>query len=125
MKKIILLLLVSVALVSLHSCYYDKADILYPTTNTVCDTAGTVSYSLKVAPLLSNQCYSCHGTAGGSGGINMANYANDKAIAVNGKLYGSISHAAGYFPMPKGAAQMTACQLATIKKWIDAGAPNN
>lgn len=55
----------------------------------------------------------------------MGTYTTDKAIAVNGKLYGSISHASGYSPMPQGAAKMTDCQLATIKKWIDSGSPNN
>lgn len=108
------------------SCYYDKSDLLYPNSgNTLCDTTGTISYAQKVQPLLSSQCYSCHTSAGGSGGINMATYANDRAIAVNGKLYGSISHAAGFSAMPKGGLQFSACQLATIKKWIDAGAPNN
>lgn len=126
MKKTILLMLTVVTVLALHSCYYDKADLLYPASaKAPCDTAGVVSYSQKVVPLLASQCYSCHTANGGSGGINMSSYANDKAIALNGKLYGSISHAANYFPMPKGGAQMTNCQLATIKKWIDAGAPNN
>jgi hypothetical protein len=55
----------------------------------------------------------------------MSSYATDRAIALNGKLYGSISHASGYSAMPKGTSKMTACQLATIKKWIDSGSPNN
>ena len=59
------------------------------------------------------------------GGILMGNYAADKAMAVNGKLYGSVSYASGYSPMPKGANKMTNCQLALVKKWIDSGPPNN
>lgn len=105
------------------SCYYDKADTLYPSKT--CDTSGTISYTQKVVPLLQQQCYSCHSGGSPSGGIAMGTYTTDKAIAVNGKLYGSISHASGYSPMPQGAAKMTDCQLATIKKWIDSGSPNN
>lgn len=106
-----------------NSCYYDKADTLYPSKT--CDTSGTISYAQKVIPLLQQQCYSCHSGGSPSGGIAMGTYTTDKAIAVNGKLYGSISHASGYSPMPQGAAKMTDCQLATIKKWIDSGSPNN
>ncbi len=110
----------------LNSCYYDKAELLYPTgALTGCDTTGTISYTAKVVPILQQQCYSCHKVSGGDGGINMSSYATDRAIALNGKLYGSISHASGYSAMPKSASKMTACQLATIKKWIDSGSPNN
>ena len=52
-------------------------------------------------------------------------YAADKAIGQNGSLYGSISYATGYSPMPKGMSKMTSCQIATIKKWVDSGMPNN
>jgi hypothetical protein len=115
-------------LLLLHSCYYDKADTLYPTkagTSGACDSAGVVTYSQKIIPILQTACYSCHSISNPSGGIVMATYASDRAIALNGKLYGSISHASGYSPMPKGMAKLTNCQLATIKKWIDAGALNN
>lgn len=126
-KRFALAMLAGIALL-FNACYYDKADLLYPTaTNTgvACDTAGVVSYSQKVVPILQTACYSCHTVSNPSGGIPMATYATDKAIAVNGKLYGSINHAAGYSPMPKGGNKLSNCQLATIKKWIDAGSLNN
>jgi len=128
MKAIRSFAILSIMVLLLNACYYDKADLLYPTTagtGAVCDTAGTISYSQKVVPILQNACYSCHTVANPSGGIAMATYATDKAIAVNGKLYGSINHAAGYSPMPKGGAKLNSCQLATIKKWIDNGSLNN
>ena len=108
----------------LNACYYDHADILYP--NTIpCDTTSTISYAQKVVPVLQQQCYGCHSGGFPSGGIAMGTYATDKAIAVNGKLYGSISYASGFSPMPKGGNKMSACNLSIIKKWIDAGSPNN
>ncbi len=110
--------------IGLSSCYYDAADLLYPTTAT-CDTATNVSYNQTIVPLFQQQCYSCHNNASTGGGIIMGNYTADKAIAANGKLYGSVTHASGYSTMPKGAAKMNNCQIASIKKWIDAGTPNN
>jgi hypothetical protein len=128
MKKMFsMAILLGIAL-AFNACYYDKADLLYPNSSGaggICDTVGVVSYSQKVVPILQTACYSCHTVANPSGGIAMATYATDKAIALNGKLYGSINHAAGYSAMPKGAAKFNSCQLATIKKWIDAGSLNN
>ncbi len=123
MNRLIILMLVVFTTV-LSSCYYDAADLLYPTAGT-CDTATTVSYNQTIIPLFQQQCYSCHNNASTGGGIIMGTYAADKAIAVNGKLYGSITHASGYAAMPKGAAKLNNCQIASIKKWIDAGSPNN
>lgn len=126
MKKIfIAFVLFSMGLV-LYSCYYDKEDLLYGGSNVPCtDTAGTVSYASKVVPLLQQNCYSCHTGSFPSGNITMGTYTTDKAIATNGKLYGSISYASGYSPMPKGGSKFNNCQLALIKKWIDSGCPNN
>ena len=106
------------------SCYYDKEEQLYPDKLTSCDTAGTISYVTRVQPILSNQCYSCHNSSMASGGIVMGDYQKDRTLGDNGKLYGSISHAAGYSPMPQGAAKLSSCNLALIKKWIDTGSPN-
>ena len=128
MKTIRSLTILLVITLLLNACYYDKADLLYPNSTGsggLCDTVGIVSYSQKVVPILQTACYGCHTVSNPSGGIAMATYATDKAIAVNGKLYGSINHAVGFSPMPKGAAKFNSCQLATIKKWIDAGALNN
>lgn len=125
MKKIIYLLLISGFALFLNACYYDKAELLYPTTGVLCDTTGVISYTQKVVPILQSQCYGCHSTTGGSGGINMGNYANDKAIALNGKLYGSMSMVSGFSPMPKGGNKMSSCDLAFIKKWINSGCLNN
>ncbi len=124
MKSILSILLAGAFWVMAGSCYYDKEELLYG-TNTACDTLVTVSYNQQVVPLLQQQCYSCHSGSFPSGNVLMGTYAADKAIAVNGKLYGSITHASGFVPMPQGAAQMSNCQISTIKKWIDAGMSNN
>jgi hypothetical protein len=127
MKFFFSILLLALLLGSVSSCYYDKEELLYGNSNNLpcTDTSGTVSYTAKVVPLFQQYCNSCHSGNFPSGGILMGTYAADKAIGLNGKLYGSIAHASGYSPMPKGMAKMTNCQIALIKKWIDSGMLNN
>jgi hypothetical protein len=108
-----------------NACYYDKGDLLYPSKTGNCDTTIVVSYINKVVPILTTQCYSCHLGASAGGGIVMGTHTTDKAIALNGKLFGSINYSSGFSPMPKGSAKMNVCDISAIKKWIDAGAPNN
>jgi hypothetical protein len=110
----------------LNACYYDKSELLYGTGNIPCtDTAGAISYNQVVVPLLRQYCYNCHTGSFPSGSILMGTYASDKAIAQNGKLYGSITHSSGFVAMPQGMPKFSNCQLAIIRKWIDSGIPNN
>lgn len=125
MKQLFYLFIISAVILSLSSCYYDKEDLLYGNGNVPCTDTSAVSYTQKVVPILQQYCYSCHSGNFPSGNILMGNYAADKAIGQNGSLYGSISYATGYSPMPKGMSKMTSCQIATIKKWVDSGMPNN
>ncbi len=111
-----------IVLLSNTGCYYDKEEILYP--QTVCDTAN-VTYSGSVVPLLLSNCTSCHGGSTPSAGIGLDTYAGVKTQVTNGRLWGAVSHATSYSAMPKNAAQLSTCSLAKIRKWIDAGAPNN
>jgi hypothetical protein len=55
----------------------------------------------------------------------MGSYFKDRVFALNGKLYGAISHSNGFSPMPQAAPKLGACQLAVIKLWIDQNSPNN
>jgi hypothetical protein len=125
MKTILPIFFTLVIIMAINGCYYDKGELLYPQKASNCDTSSVISYSAKVVPILTTQCYSCHIGASAGGGIVMGTHATDKVTAVNGKLYGSINHSSGYSAMPKGAAKMDACQIQLIKKWIDAGSPNN
>jgi hypothetical protein len=119
-----LFLLIS-SLVLLTACYYDKEDMLYGPALPCTDSTGTISYTAKVVPILQTSCYGCHTGSAPSGGQAMGNYTADKIMALNGKLLGTITHATGFSPMPKGGTQLSACKIAVIQKWITAGAPNN
>ena len=126
MKTILSVCIFLLSIVSISSCYYDKEDLLYGGANGPCtDSTGVVSYTQKVIPVLQQYCYSCHTGNFPSGNQVMGTYTANKAMAQSGKLYGSISHAAGYSPMPKGMSKLSNCQVAIIKKWIDGGMQNN
>jgi mono/diheme cytochrome c family protein len=126
MRKILFhLIVIAGSLFFLSSCYYDNEEELYGTVGVPCDSTGTVSYSQKVKPLFEQKCYSCHATTTPSGGITMGTYEKDAALAATGKLYGSIAYLSGYVPMPQGTNKMSDCQIAIVRKWIEAGTPNN
>ncbi|MBC7874134.1 MAG: hypothetical protein H7Y01_09075 [Ferruginibacter sp.] len=122
MKRILTISIISVIVFT--GCYRDNEAELYP-GNTVCDTNG-VTYLATVAPILQgNGCVGCHSGASPSGNISLEIYNNVKTIALNGKLFGTINHTAGFSPMPKGGNKMSPCSINKIKAWIDAGALNN
>jgi hypothetical protein len=126
MKLIPHFIVLIISMAFLSSCYYDKEDLLYGTNTGPCtDSTGTISYSVKIVPMLQQNCYSCHTGNFPSGNALMGTYAADKAMAQSGKLYGTINHSAGFSPMPKGMSKMSNCQIATIKKWVDSGMLNN
>jgi hypothetical protein len=107
-------------LLSLAACKYKKETDLVNVCN-----ASNAKYSTDVAPIMASYCNGCHSGASPSSGILTDNYNNLKSIALGGSLYGSMNHATGYSPMPKGASKLDDCSLAKIKNWVDAGAPQN
>jgi hypothetical protein len=107
-------------------CYYDKEQLLYPNSG-ACNAAGS-TYSSTVAPILTASCNSCHSTAaapGSGGNIILDTYAGVKIYADNGKLLGSINHASGFSPMPKGGGSLSSCDISKITNWVNSGALNN
>ncbi|MDO9257172.1 MAG: c-type cytochrome domain-containing protein [Bacteroidales bacterium] len=89
-----------------------------------CDTTN-VKYSTHIKPLIQTNCQGCHSGATPGGGINLATYAGVKAIADNGKFFGSISQLSGYKTMPQNGNKLTDCQITTVKIWINQGSPEN
>ena len=89
-----------------------------------CDS-NNFTYSTAIRPLITTKCTGCHSGAAPQGGIDISTYAAQKVQVDNGKLWASINHLAGYAPMPKNGSKLSACELAQVKGWIDAGALNN
>ena len=122
MKNILFLLLLTVPLLHLGSCYYDAEDELYP--EIVCDTT-SVTYSGIVLPIIQQNCYGCHSEAANQGGINLEGYSNLKTFVDAGLLVGVIKHQSGFSPMPKNSPKMPDCEILQIETWVSQGAQNN
>ena len=124
----------------LGACSYTKEVIPEPT----CASVPTViSYKTHVLPILQAKCYRCHSAAnfskpytpgtseGTNGTLNMESFAalktwTQKTGGAESYIVGSIKQLPGYNPMPyDGKNGLDACEIATIKAWVDAEAPNN
>ncbi len=117
-------LLVLACLVQI-GCYYDVEDELYlDTPGSSCDTTA-VTFSGKTLPILRANCFNCHAANIGLGNVLLEPYAEVRRYVDDGSLLCSVQHGGGCSPMPKGAAQLSACDLSLLQTWINAGAPNN
>lgn len=117
------LALIALALLTFFTgCYYDNEEDLYG-GGPACDTAA-VSYAASVAPVLQNNCVSCHSGNFPSAGIRLDSYENVRTQALNGRLYGSVAQLPGYSPMPEGG-KLSDCNVALIGAWVNQGASNN
>jgi hypothetical protein len=119
-----LLVLVCI-LLSLASCYYDNEEALYPSVVTACDTTN-VTFSGNIAPMLANNCLSCHSNSNSTGfgnGIRLEDYADVSSYSA--RIEGAINHTAGYSPMPKNGGMLKSCLITQFGIWLRNGAQNN
>jgi hypothetical protein len=89
-----------------------------------CDTIN-VTYSAYVLPILKTYCVGCHSAVSPSAGIDLSTYAKVKVYVTSGQLMGSITHAAGYKPMPSSTSKLGACEINQIKAWVTKGMLNS
>jgi len=125
MKKNILIF--TLLMIGLQSCYYDNAEELYPNIETNCNIEN-LSFSTTVTEILSSRCYGCHNNANANTygeGIKLEDYTDVKNAVDGGRLLGSIKQEPGFAAMPIGAAKLDDCKISQIEAWINAGAPNN
>ncbi|MEI9974267.1 MAG: DUF1549 domain-containing protein [Ignavibacteriota bacterium] len=100
--------------------------------------AQTIDFQREIRPILSENCFQCHGPDSGSRQADLRLDRRDSALAtrsgsapiVPGKaaeslVYQRINSTDESFRMPPAEAHktLTPAQVATIKRWIDAGAP--
>ncbi|MDB5196788.1 MAG: hypothetical protein JWP88_1159 [Flaviaesturariibacter sp.] len=119
MKKTLLILMVMI-LIGFNSCKQNSEEAM-----PICSTSN-VTYSATIQNLITTyNCKSCHNNRFMPGGVNAESYTSLKDQALNGRLYGAITHTSPYIGMPLGYPKMSDCDISKIKAWIDAGAPNN
>jgi hypothetical protein len=109
-KRNLFFILLFAATATMHSCYYDKEELLYPGTNTPVDCSTVnAKFAANVQPLISAKCATsgCH-DATASGGLILQNYA--QISGVKDRI---------------NAAPLQPSEINIIKCWIESGAPNN
>ena len=89
-----------------------------------CDT-NSFAFSSAIQPIINTHCKGCHNATLTSGGIRLDDYLAVKSVASDGSLYGAIAHQQGYSPMPKNGNSLPECNIIQIRKWIEAGTPND
>jgi len=123
MKSVFVIVAFLISLVVLlQSCTYDK-EMLLPPSNSA-DTVN-VSFAASILPLFRANCFSCHGNGSNLGNVSLDTYDDVKALAVSGRLLGSISHSTGFVPMPFGADKLDDSSIDAVRIWIDEGASSN
>ena len=92
--------------------------------NTSCDST-QFKFAANILPIFRNHCTGCHSGVDPASGIDLTTYANVLPSVLNGLLYGVVARLPGYNPMPKGSGKLSDCEIAQIRKWVQAGAQNN
>lgn len=125
MKNTNLLILVSVLLFFLSSCYYDNKEDLYQYAQTEPCVIASAVYSSEIVQIMASECYSCHSNVDQQGNINLEGYDNVKKYVDDGSLLGSIEHTGGFSVMPPSGVKIPKCDIEKVRLWINEGALNN
>lgn len=124
MKKIQLSILSISTAFLLSGCYYDNFKELHPegalpNSTSGCDTINAISYSAQIVPIMNLACTGCHNSFGSA--HDMTTHAAVQVDALAGTLYNDVNTGS----MPQGGSKLSDCDIAKIKKWVDAGALDN
>ncbi|MCB0609206.1 MAG: hypothetical protein H6562_22640 [Lewinellaceae bacterium] len=96
--------------------------------NTDCNPAcnpANFGFAADILPIIKNSCNGCHSGTSPQGSVNLTDYNHIKGYVDNGSLLGAIQRQAGFNPMPPTGGPLSDCRIEQIRKWVDAGAPNN
>ena len=122
MKKLVFILTIVFASAAvMQGCYYDKAELVYP-TNT-CDTTN-LTYTAKIQPIIQEKCYgsSCHSGDNPVSGTRLDSYRALSRID-NTELIRRITlPPSDADHMPRGRS-LSDCQKNLIIAWYAGGAP--
>lgn len=122
-KKITFLVALLTISLSFSACHYDKGEEVYPAQP--CSIT-SVSYATDIVGILNSNCYRCHSAGSLSSGIPLDQYTELKKYVIGTDLLlNDIQQTPGANFMPQDGGKLSACDIAKIKFWINAGAPRN
>ena len=112
-------LIISITMILLVSCYYDKEELLYPSTAIDCTSVNATFTSVK--SIIASKCATagCHNAASSAGGAVLETYDQIKAKADR------INQRAVIDKTMPSDKPLSANEMAALKCWLNAGAPNN
>jgi len=87
-----------------------------------CDSASS-GFTAVIQPMMTKYCVGCHAYPNASAQVELSGYIGVKN-AINQGLLKSLDHT-GYYPMPKGGAKLSDCEISQVRNWIQRGAPND
>ena len=87
-----------------------------------CDSAVS-GFSAVIQPMMTKYCVGCHAYPNAGAGVDLSSHLGVKN-AINQGLLKSLDHS-GYYPMPKGGAKLSDCEINQVRNWIQRGAPND
>lgn len=87
-----------------------------------CDSAVS-GFTAVIQPMMTKYCVGCHAYPNTSAQVELSGYIGVKN-AINQGLLKSLDHS-GYYPMPKGGAKLSDCEINQVRNWIQRGAPND
>ncbi len=111
-------------IVLIAGCVWDNAEELHYGAG-FCDTA-SVSFTMDIVPILSNNCYSCHSNLNAPSFGDGLSFEDYRDVAGNAeRIIGAINHKEGFQPMPRDANKLDPCSINLIETWARSGAPDN
>lgn len=84
--------------------------------------ADTISFATQIAPLISNNCTSCHNT-GNSTGYTFTNHTNISSNAAD--ILKALRGEGGFQLMPQGGPALNDSLIQQFSCWINQGTLNN
>jgi len=95
-------------------------------------SAGAVSFSKDVEPILQSRCITCHGGQQTQRGLDLTSYSGVMAGSVNGPVVVAGNPDGSLLmqmilqgKMPKRGPKLLPGQVQTLTDWIKSGAPDN
>ncbi len=119
------LVIIFVTVILVTSCTKENEENLQSKINQpLCDTFN-MTFAKDVLPIITLNCYSCHGNGNIQGGMNLDGFARIKRQVDNNLLLNVIKHSPGYSQMPQGQPRLAQCDINKIEAWVNRGALNN